>query len=382
MAVLVREQPGISNPRYTQRTTGTSCQRQTCVLRVVSATLLTVWAGRVTIDILPDDVLLLVFLFDVLEVVDPSRCLPWHRLVHVCQRWRSLEFSSPNFLHLRLVCRPWTRVELTSIWPPLPIVIRRMIDWFMPQDYDFDAAIAHPNRVYEIDLHLTSSQLQRLASAMQEQFPALTHLKLCFIEGGLTTRPTPRPTLPDWFLGGSTPNLQSLELHSIPFPTLPKLLLSATGLVRLTLSNIPQSGYMSPETIVTGLAVMANLKSLTIEFEHFIFLPDRKSRPPPPPKRSILPALTHLQFRGISEYLEDVVSQIDAPILDTTCITFYQLTFDIPQLTQLVRRTTRFEVLSEAHVELDYFGVKVGNLPPTRNTDEVFGLRISVCACT
>ena len=56
-----------------------------------------------------------------------------------------------------------------------------MDDWPMPEDYDFDAAIVHPNRVCEIDLHhLTSSQLQRLVSAMQEPFPALIHLRLDF----------------------------------------------------------------------------------------------------------------------------------------------------------------------------------------------------------
>ena len=253
-----------------------------------------------------------------------------------------------------------------------------MIDWPMPQNYDFDAAIVHPNRVCEIDLHLTNSQLQRLASAMQDEFSALIHLKLSFVNDGYLT---PITTLPDGFLGGSAPNLQSLELHSVPFPTLPKLLLSATGLIRLTLSNISEHGYISPEAMVTCLAVMVNLKSLTVECNPFIFSPHQKRRPPPPPPTcTTLPALTHLRFQGVSDYLEDVVSQIDAPMLDTTCITFqqeYQLIFDIPQLAQFLRRTTMFKVLSEAHVNLDYDSVEVGNLPPTRNIDEMSGFRIS-----
>jgi hypothetical protein len=119
----------------------------------------------------------------------------------------------------------------------------------MPEDYDFDAAIVHQNRVCEIDLlHLTDSQLQQLALAMQEQFPALIHLTLFadFIAG-------PAPALPDGFLGGSAPSLQYLRLQSISFPALPKLLLSATELVRLTLWDIPYSGYISPEAIVTSL---------------------------------------------------------------------------------------------------------------------------------
>jgi hypothetical protein len=342
--------------------------------------LLTVWAGRVTINILPDDVLLLIFFFDVLDDIYWAAQtfyrewrLSWHRLVHVCQRWRSLVFSSPKFLDLRLICAPATRVELTSIWPPLPIIIRSVNAWFLPEDYDFDAAIVHPSRVSEIDLFLTSSQLRRLVSAMQVQFPALKHLRLDFDRFDKS----PVPVLSDGFLGGSAPNLQSLELYSIPFPTLPKLLLSAISLTRLTLSTIPHSGYISPEMIVTGLAATANLKSLTIEFEPFPSRPDQEHQSPPPPTRTVLPALTRFEFKGESEYLEDVVSRIDAPILDTTCITFYQLIFDIPQLTQFVRRTTRFEVLNEVHVNLDYYGVKVGNLPLTRNRDKMSGLRIS-----
>ena len=100
----------------------------------------------------------------------------------------------------------------------------------MPEDYDFDAAIVHPNRVCEIHLQFASSQLQQLASAMEKLFPALVHL-------ALETFPDSPPALalPDGFLGGSSPRLQSLELNRIPFLALPSLLLSATDLVSLTL---------------------------------------------------------------------------------------------------------------------------------------------------
>ena len=340
--------------------------------------LLTACAGRVTISILPDDVLLQIFHFDRLGDIDPNWCLSWHRLVHVCQRWRYVVFRSPTFLDLKLVSGPMTRVKLMGIWPPLPIIIRNKVDWPMPEDYDFDAAIVDPNRVCEIGLYLTSLQLQLLTIAMQERFPALIHLKLAFIDyDGSIDLP---PALPDKFLDGSSPRLQTLELDAIPFPALPKLLLSATDLVHLTLRRIPHSGYLAPETIVTGLAVMANLKSLAIEFEPFVFLPDRESRRSPSSTRTILPALTRLAFQGVSEYLEDLVSQIDAPILDTAYITFHQLIFDIPQVAEFMMRTTRFEVLNEAHLDFDYLGVQFGNIPPTWDipVDEMSGFRITV----
>ena len=333
-------------------------------------------AGRVPINILPDDVLLLIFHFDrVLYLggrypVEPS--WRWRRLVHVCRRWRSVIFASPNFLHLTLVCGPTTRLELTGIWPPFPIVIRNTVAVAMPDDYDFDAAIVRPDRVCEISLHnLTRLQLERLASAMQEEFPALVHLKLGAI---YYIRRTP---LPDGFLGESAPRLQSLELDSIALPTLPNLLLSTTHLVRLILKSIPHSGYFSPEAIVTRLAGLVNLENLTIEFESSLSRPPWETPPPPPPTRAVLPALTRLEFRGVSEYLEEFVSRIDAPLLDSIWMTFFrQFIYEIPQLAQFMRRTTRFEVFNEAHIDLDDIGVLVASLPPTRAFDEKSGLRI------
>ena len=52
---------------------------------------------------------------------------------------------------------------------------------------------------------------------------------------------------------------------------------------------------------------------------------------------------------------------IDAPLLDIITITFFhQLIFEIPQLIQFMRRTTRFHALNEAHVNFDNLGVHVG----------------------
>jgi hypothetical protein len=249
-----------------------------------------------------------------------------------------------------------------GIWPPFPIVITNRLNkddhHTLPQNYDFDA-IVHHSRLYEIDLHdLSSSVLQRLASTMQEQFPALTHLRLGSND---------HPALTNGFLGGSAPGLQTLELRSISFPALPKLLLSATELVRLTLEKIPHPGYISPEAIITGLAVMANLESLSIDFDSPLSRPNRVSRLPPPPTRTALPALTRFEFKGVSEYLEVLMARIDAPLLDDLSMTFFhQLVFDIPHVAQFMRRTTRFQTLNEAGVEFSDFGVRVESLPPTR----------------
>ena len=57
------------------------------------------------------------------------------------------------------------------------------------------------------------------------------------------------PALLDGF-SGSAP---LLGLHSIPFPALLNLFLTAINLVYLALVGIPHTGYISPEAIVTGL---------------------------------------------------------------------------------------------------------------------------------
>jgi len=88
-----------------------------CILKEISK----IRRGRVTIDMLPDDVLLDVFDFHVYENVVEA----WMELVQVCQRWRNVVFGSPHRLNLQLVCTDSTRVrEMFSIWPPLTIIIR------------------------------------------------------------------------------------------------------------------------------------------------------------------------------------------------------------------------------------------------------------------
>ena len=269
-------------------------------------------------------------------------------------------------------------MELIGIWPPLPIIIKNTNRSPMPEDYDFDAALVHRDRVCEIKIYITSPQLQRLASTIQEQFPALTHLGLDLDLLHNCRRPT--PALPDGFLGGSAPSLKSLWLRSIPFPALPNLLLSTTGLVHLALVDLPYSGYISPDEIVSALAVLTNLESFTIKFMSPSSFPDWGSRRPLPPTRTALPALTSFKFRGISEYLEDFVARIDTPVLNSIHITFfYQLTFDIPLLAQFMERTTTLRALSRAYVEFGYNSVHVGYHPPRRGFDQDSVLQI-LCA--
>jgi hypothetical protein len=170
---------------------------------------------------------------------------------------------------------------------------------------------------------------------------------------------------PNSFLGGSAPRLQTLILYRIPFPGLPKLLLSATHLVYLHLWRIPHSGYITPEAVATCLSVLTRLESLLVRFESPRWHPDQDSRNPRPQARSLLPVLTELQFRGVGEYLEDLLARIDAPLLDCLDITlFHQLIFNTPQVTQFISRTPKFKAQDEARVVFSDSGAWV-TLPQT-----------------
>jgi hypothetical protein len=316
-----------------------------------------------SIDMLPDDILLDIFDF----YVNARRWIEeWQTLVHVCQRWRSVAFGSPRRLNLRLFCSNKTPArDILDVWPALPLSIRcngstKGVD-------NIIAVLKRSDRVFHINLErIESWSLEEILAAMQEPFPELTHLHL-WPNGDETVS-----ILPDSFLGGSVPRLEYLELNRIPFPGLPTLLLSATHLVSLSLYDIPYSGYFSSDAMATALSTLTRLNSLTL---HFVSppsqsRPDQSRQPPPPPTRSVLPALTLFWFKGVSEYLEVVVARIDAPRLHQFFITFFNdIVFDTPQFTQFIGCTPMLKPLEMAWVTFNDNAATVMLLSQTSGKD-------------
>ena len=246
-------------------------------------------------------------------------------LAHVCRRWRSVVFQSPLRLNLQLFCTRKTPARDTlDIWPPLPLIIFHNYEIFGDETTGVDnmiAAFEHNDRVCQIELsYFSSPELEYIinSEAMQKPFPELTDLLLSMYEDDES-----RPILPDSFLGGTAPHLRSLDLHGIPFLGLPKLLLSASHLVDLVLYDIPRSGYIPPESMATSLSVLTSLDFLRLHFRHPQPRPALGSRRPPPLTRSILPSLTKIEFKGVSEYLEEILARIDASRLNKLHITFF-----------------------------------------------------------
>ena len=277
-------------------------------------------------------------------------------LTEVCRRWRHVVLGSPRRLKLRNVCTNTTPTSrLLDIWPSFPIVV------FLPPlcpvvdkngIENIIAALECRDRTSEIHIFdIRGPVLEKLVAILREPLPVLTHFAL-----GSTDESV--PVLPETFLGGFAPRLQSLLLRGIPFSSFPKFVSCFTQIVHLHLLEIPSSGYISPKVMATCLAALPNLKSLAIGFRS----------PPSRPFQSILPhftrvalpALSSLSFFGISEYFEDFVAQIDTPQLNWLNVAFFMdLIFDIPRLRNFIGHTEGLKPLNQAVIEFSGWAIKI-----------------------
>jgi len=234
---------------------------------------------------------------------------------------------------------------MLDIWPALPIYIYVLAIGRRPRGMaNIIVALKQHDLVCKIHIDGIPNSLLKKFATMKKPFPALTSLRLWSKEENALL-------LPDSFLGASAPRLRSLDLSGIPFPALPKLLLSTHDLAILHLWEIPHSGYISPGTMVACLSGLSRLESLYLVFRFPRLRVHRASRIRPPLTRVVLPALTSFDFKGNSEYLEDMVSRIDSPRLSYTHITFLnQLVFDTPLLRNFISRTETFKVPHRADV--------------------------------
>jgi hypothetical protein len=239
--------------------------------------------GQFAINMLLDEVLLEVF---ACYVQVSQRRDAWHTLACVCRRWRSIAFGSPRRLNLRIFCSdiklsifcsPASQWQCSDgkrvrrnldLWPPFPIVLTSGCFRKLGED-NILATLKHHDRVSHIDIwDIPRSLWGNILPLMQKPFPMLADLSL---RCSYTDRDRMAPVDPDLFLGGSATRLRQLRLEYIPFPGLPKLLLSATHLVRIVLDCIPDSGYIAPEALITCISTLTRLRSLKL----YLIRPDR-----------------------------------------------------------------------------------------------------------
>ena len=290
----------------------------------------------VTIDTLPDDVLLEVFDHYRKLRADHWACLQgWYKLAHTCRRWRQLVFASSLRLILQLRCTFGTPVtDMINHSPPFPLILDygpRLLKAWTPADEDgLLFALQHLSRTHEIMLSAPPSTLVEIINAMLDAAPMLRRLIL-------HTEST-EFVLPKGFLDGDAPQLQHLELHGVSLAALHPLLPSATSLDTLILERVPSSVYFSPENLIAHIRTMPYLRILSIGFLSAIPRPglgNQRFLPLGQASQALieLPALKQLVYRGVSAYLESLLARIRTPVIQDIDITlFNQLTLRIPRI--------------------------------------------------
>ncbi len=209
------------------------------------------------------------------------------------------------------------------------------------------------DRVRRVVLSIPPASLHKLLVLMDDSYPILEHLCL----SSTTKEEHAGLILPVTFMA---PNLCHLNLLGISLPAKLPLLSSTVALVTLTLTNVQSSGYFLPKHIVTRLRFLPQLEELSICFSIPIPRPSAESELLNAPETPVtLPALKRLTFRGVSAYLESLVAQISAPLLEHLGITiFNQVAFALPHLSHFTDTTEGFK-LPIAGVIFEYNAVSV-----------------------
>jgi hypothetical protein len=224
---------------------------------------------------------------------------------------------------------------------------------------NLSAALKRRDRICQIFIDgIHGSALEPLVTVMQEPLPIMRYFNLSTVDQSV-------PVLPETFLGGSAPHLQLFILWGIPFPSFPKFILSATHIVHLSLYDIPNSGYISPDAMATCLATLPNLSFLGLGFRSPPSRPLQVSLPPL--TRAVLPALAVLSFKGASEYFENFLARTHIPLLNSLHMVFFMdFIFDIPRTHQFINQAEGLRPLNHARLIFDLKGITINLRIPTR----------------
>ena len=228
-------------------------------------------------------------------------------------------------------------------------------------------------RMCRVDLHAPSSGLRMWLGQMNRLFPRL--IDLCLLS---TTTGETSLVLPETF---RAPDLRHLTLQGIGLPKNLPLLSSSITLSTLSLTNIGASSYFPPGHLVTQLQGLPHLEELSIGFAIPVPVPNSEREllhPPIPPVT--LPSLRRLKFRGVAVYLDNLVAQINTPLLERLHLTlFFELAFTLVNLTEFIQRTESFRCLV-SQVTFNKSGVSINAGHYEQPGIEKFTLHVN-CKC-
>ena len=280
----------------------------------------------------------------------------WRKPAHVCRRWRHIIYNSCSYLDMRLILRNNSPlIDTLSHLPPLPLVIdySDKTGTITRKDEDnVHVGLQRHGRVLRVALRAPSSSLRMWLKPMNKLFPRLGDLSLFS-----TTTEEAYLILPETL---QAPKLRHLALHGIALPMGLPLLSSAIALSTLSLTHIGASCYFPPGHLVSQLRGLPHLEELSIGFATPLPLPSAELRTihlPIPPVT--LPTLKRFTFRGVGFYLDNLVAQVNAPLLERLSLTlFFQLDFTLVNLTEFTHRIEGFRCLI-SRVNFDKDGVSL-----------------------
>jgi hypothetical protein len=296
---------------------------------------------RTHIHLLDNDSLLQIFSHYRLENEDNWNLRQtWRNLVHVCRRWRNLIYDSSSHLDVcLLLMNDSPSIDTLGHLPPLPLVIdfSDRTETISQKDEDnIHLGLQQHGLVRRVVLEAQSSSLRMWLELMKKHFPRLRDLSLFS-----TTIEEMNLTLPETL---QVPDLRRLSLHGVGLPKGLSLLSSVTALSTLSLTQIRGSCCFSPRSLVTQLQDLPHLEELSIGFAISTPLPSSEGELLPVPIAPVtLPTLRRLTFRGEDVYLDNLVAQVNTPLLERLSLTFvFDTTFTLVNLTEFIHRTKGF----------------------------------------
>jgi len=188
--------------------------------------------------------------------------------------------------------------------------------------------------VRRIRLLIPVLNLQKFVVAMDDDFPMLESLYL-----GPLAMHYMRLRLPEAFRASHLRHL--VQTHFAP-PIRSPLLITATGLLTLSLQKIPRPASVRLSDLLQQLSLLPQLKTLGIGFRYPIPKRDveRQISSTPVMAHVTLPNLRWFGFKGTCAYLEALLPRITTPVLEKFQIIFFnQLTFSVPHLQQFMGTT-------------------------------------------
>jgi hypothetical protein len=223
--------------------------------------------------------------------------------------------------------------------PPLPLVIyypdRTRIMARKDED-NIHFELQQHGRLRHVVLQAPSSSLHMWLEPMNKLFPRLEYLSL-----SSTTTDSEEISL-------VTPELlqapRHISLHSIGLPKGLSSLSFTTALSTLSLTRIRESCYFPPGHLVTQLQGLPRLEELSIGFALPIPLSSSEGELLSAPIPLVtLPTLRQFTFQREDVYLDNVVAQINTPLLKRLSLTLlFDLAFTLVNLTEFIHRTEGF----------------------------------------